>query len=566
MNRSTESTSSELGQQAATAVLGANPFVRLDPTEIMSATGKLLGLAMFSARVRDEVLPRLSHELANVGRGDSELIPERGDRRFGDTTWTENGLFRRWMQAYLLIEEALRELPDAVGLSASDRDKARFTTTILAEALAPTNFLLGNPTALKRALETGGKSLFKGAANLIDDIRNNGGMPSQVDRSAFLIGENLATTPGAVVFRSEVLELIQYQPVTKEVRKRPLVVIPPQINKFYVLDLAPGRSMVEYLVSQGQQVFVVSWRNPGPGQSDWDLTRYVLEAEEALRVAKRIARCDRVNVLGACAGGITTATLLAHLAATNRSLVESATFLVTVLDTDEPTAASLFASERAIRTAIRRSRRRGILSGRELARAFAWLRPNDLVWNYWVNNYLMGNPPPAFDVLAWNADSTNLPAALHADFLGIFGTNALTHDDVLEIDGAPIVLSTVDVDNYVVGALTDHITPWQACYRTPFLLNGDSRFVLSSSGHIQALVNPPDNPKARYHVNPSLPENADAWLADAETREGSWWEDWVEWLAKRAGDLRRAPRQPGSKTYPGLDPAPGTYVHEPAVR
>lgn len=556
-------TISEVGQVAASAVLGANPFVRLDPTEILAATGRLVGRALFSRRVRTDVARDLGGELTRVARGVSELSPDRSDRRFTDATWTENPVYRRWMQAYLLAERVLQELPDEVGMQGQDRDRARFVTTMLAAALAPTNLLTGNPAALKQALETKGRSLVAGLRNFLDDLVANGGMPSQVDTTPFRLGSNVAASAGSVVYRSYVLELIQYAPSTAAVRRRPLVIIPPQINKFYVLDLAPGRSMIEYLVANGQQVFMLSWRNPGPEHADWDLARYVLEAEEAIAVAQRIARADRVNLLGACAGGITTAALLGHLAATGRDLVEAVTLLVTVLDTEVPNAASLFASDRAIRTAIRRSRRHGVLRGGDLARAFAWLRPTDLVWNYWVNNYLLGNKPPAFDVLAWNADSTNLPAGLHADFLAIFATNAFVHADSLDIDETPIDLAKVGFDAYVVGAMTDHITPWRACYRTPFLLGGNAEFVLSSSGHIQALVNPPDNPKARFYVNPDLPEDPDRWLAQAEIRNGSWWEHWLGWLNDRSGDGRRPPRRAGSAAYPALEPAPGSYVRQP---
>jgi polyhydroxyalkanoate synthase subunit PhaC len=551
-------TVNEVGQAAASAVLGANPFVRLDRTEILAATANLVGRVLFRGGLRRDI----AGELVRIARGVSDVSPDRGDRRFTDTTWTENPACKRWMQAYLLAERALKRLPDDVGMEGRDADKARFITTMVAEAVAPTNVLAGNPAALKRALETGGLSLVAGLRSFLNDVRTNGGMPSQVDSTPFRLGETLAVTPGSVVYRSDVLELIQYAPATADVRQRPLVVLPPQINKFYVLDLAPGRSMIEYIVAHGQQVFVVSWRNPGREHADWDLTRYVLEAEQAIEAAQRITGADRVNLLGACAGGITTAALLGHLTATGRDLIESVTLLVTVLDTDAPSAASLFASDRAVAAAIRRSRRRGVLEGRDLARAFAWLRPNDLVWNYWVNNYLMGNKPPAFDVLAWNADSTNLPAELHADFLTIFATNALAHPDMLKIDETPIDLAKVGVDSYVVGALTDHITPWKACYRTPFLLGGNAEFVLSSSGHIQALVNPPGNPKARYHVNPALPDDPDRWLAAAETRTGSWWEHWLGWLAERSGDERQAPGTVGSAAYPTLESAPGSYVRQ----
>jgi polyhydroxyalkanoate synthase subunit PhaC len=556
----TDALQTEVGDRAVDAVLGANPFVRADPTETLAATSKVAARAL----TRPRFVLRKVRELAGEGRailiGDGES-PARGDRRFADPSWQTSFFYRRWMRAYLVLERELKRLPDEVPVDERDAGRARFALSVLADTLSPTNLLVGNPTALRRARETRGRSLVAGARNFVHDLRNNRGMPSMVDTEPFRLGETIAVSPGAVVHRTEVLELIQYQPTTPQVLRRPLVVIPPQINKYYILDLAPGRSLIEYAVSRGQQVFVISWRNPGAEQRDWDLARYVDEAEHALAVARRITRAASVSLLGACAGGITTAAMLARLAERGDARVDSVTFLVTVLDTEAPSVLTLLGSDRAVARAIRRSRRRGLLEGQELARTFAWLRPNDLVWSYWVNNYLLGNDPPAFDVLAWNADSTNLPAGLHVDFMRIFSANALAHPGVIEIGGIPIDLQKVTLDSYVVGALTDHITPWKACYRTPMLLGGESQFVLSSSGHIQALVNPPGNPKARFLTNSRLPEDPEEWLAGAAEQQGTWWDHWLDWLAVRSGDQRRAPRRLGSASYPPLDPAPGLYVH-----
>jgi polyhydroxyalkanoate synthase subunit PhaC len=548
----------EVGDRAVDAVVGANPFVRVDPTATLAATGKVAARML----VRPGLLWRKARTLAGESRailtGDCEV---RADRRFSDPAWQTSFFYRRWLRAYLALESELKSLPDEVPMDEPDADRARFLLSFVADAVAPTNALLGNPAALKRARETRGRSLVAGARNLVGDLRYNGGMPSMVDGEPFRPGETTALSPGAVVYRSDVLELIQYQPTTPRVQRHPLVVVPPQINKYYILDLAPGRSLIEHAVSRGQQVFVISWRNPGVEQREWDLARYVDETERALAVARRIARAPSVNVVAACSGGITTAAMLADVAARGRGRVGSVTFLVTVLDTDAPSLLKTFGTDQAIARAIRRSRRRQLLEGKELARTFAWLRPNDLVWNYWVNNYLLGNDPPAFDVLAWNADSTNLPAGLHVDFLRLLAANGLARAGTYELDGVPIDLRQVATDSYVLGALTDHITPWKACYRTPFLLGGESQFVLSSSGHIQALVNPPGNPKARFLTNTALPEDADEWLAGATEQQGTWWDHWLDWLAARAGDERRAPRRLGSQSSPPLDPAPGLYVH-----
>jgi poly[(R)-3-hydroxyalkanoate] polymerase subunit PhaC len=551
--------SRNVGDRAVDAVLGANPFVRVDPTETLTSTGKVAARALG----RPGFLWRKARALAGESRailagnsGDS--VP--ADRRFADPSWQTNPVYRRWLQMYLVLERELKGLPDTVPVEDGEADRARFLLSMLADAVAPTNFLVGNPAALRRARETRGRSLVAGARNFLDDLRHNGGMPSMVDAEPFRLGETTAVTPGAVVHRTDVLELIQYRPATPRVRRCPLVVVPPQINKYYILDLAPGRSLVEHAVARGQQVFMISWRNPGPEHREWDLTRYVEETEQAFAVARRITRAQTANVLGACSGGITAAAALAQLAEGPGARAGSVTFLVTVLDTETPTALTMFGTDEAVARAIRRSRRHGLLEGRELARAFAWLRPNDLVWSYWVNNYLLGNDPPAFDVLAWNVDSTNLPAALHVDFLRILAANALARPNTLELGGAPIDLRKIGVDAYVVGARTDHITPWKACYRTPFLLGGKSQFVLSSSGHIQALVNPPGNLRSRFLVNRALPEDPDDWLAAAGERKGTWWNHWLDWLAKRSGDERRAPRRLGSSAHPPLDPAPGLYV------
>jgi poly[(R)-3-hydroxyalkanoate] polymerase subunit PhaC len=546
---------------AVDAVLGANPFVHIDPTETLSATGKVAARALTKPTFLVRKARSLARESRSILTGETDS-PAPADRRFADPSWQTNFFYRRLLQAYLVVERELKNLPDELTGDEQKADRARFLLSFLADAVAPTNVLLGNPAALKRARETRGRSLIAGARNFVGDFRHNGHMPSMVDTEPFTVGQTTAASLGAVVHRTDVLELIQYQPTTSRVLRHPLVVVPPQINKYYILDLAPGRSLIEHAVSQGQQVFAISWRNPGAEQREWDLLRYVDETERALAVARRITRAPSVNVLGACSGGITTAAMLAHLAGRGDARVGSVTFLVTVLDMETPTTLTMFATDQAVAKAIKRSRRRGLLEGSELARAFAWLRPNDLVWSYWVNNYLLGNDPPAFDVLAWNADSTNLPAGLHVDFLRMFAANALARPNSFQLGDVPIDLEKVTLDAYVVGALTDHITPWKACYRTPFLLGGTSQFVLSSSGHIQALVNPPGNPKSRFLTNAKLPEDPDVWLEQATEHEGTWWDHWLAWLAERAGDERRAPRRLGTTANPTLGPAPGLYVHE----
>jgi len=391
-------------------------------------------------------------------------------------------------------------------------------------------------------------------------VRHNGGMPSQVDTRPFTVGGNIAVSPGRVVFRSEVLELIQYQPTTPTVRERPVMIVPPQVNKFYFLDLAPGRSFIEHAVAQGLQVFTISWRNPTPAQRDWSLDTYVAACLEAAEVTRDIAGTDDLNLIGFCAGGITQSLLLGHLAATGRDLVASSTLAVTTIDTEAKSSMNMFATRRSVESSIAQTRRKGMLPGRDLARVFAWVRPNDLVWNYWVSNYLLGEDPPAFDVLAWNSDTTNLPAALHAEFVHLFLDNALLEPGKISVLGTPVDLSKVVSDLYVVGATTDHLVPWQAAYVATQVYGGKSRYVLSNSGHIQALINPPGNPKASFLTSDESPTGAEVWLKGATRYTGSWWTDWAEWTIERSGAEREAPTRLGNDRYPPSDPAPGRNV------
>jgi class II poly(R)-hydroxyalkanoic acid synthase len=387
-------------------------------------------------------------------------------------------------------------------------------------------------------------------------------LPAMVDTSAFEVGEDLALTPGSVVLRTPVFELLQYDPQTPQVRERPLLVVPPMINKFYITDLAPGRSMVEHLVGQGQQVLAMSWRNPDERHADWGLDTYAGAVLEALDAARRITGADTAHVLGLCAGGITASCALAHLAHEGRLHDEVAglTLGVTVLDNAQMGTAGSLVDEGTAQLALADSARRGYLDGRALAGVFAWLRPNDLVWNYWVNNYLLGKDPPPFDVLYWNADTTNLPAALHRDFLDIALHNRLVHPDDATVLGTPVDLARIDLDTYAVAGISDHITPWANCYRSARLLGRPARFVLSTSGHIAALVNPPGNPKARFQIADELPADPEAWLGAARTHQGSWWQDWSDWLGERSGPQRDAPGAPGGEGLRPLGPAPGEYV------
>ena len=516
--------------------------------------------AMFKSGQLTREARGLALELAMVLVGRSDVEPARGDWRFKDPAWRDNPAYRRLAQAYLATTAALERIPASERLEWRTAERARMAVSLVTAAVAPTNSLPGNPAALKRTFETSGMNLVRGSRNFVHDIRHNGGMPSQVDKRPFRVGENLAVTPGRVVHRDDVCEVIQYQPSTPEVRTRPILMVPPQINRYYFMDLAPKRSFVEHAVARGLQFFTISWRNPTAEQSDWDLDTYVSACLRAVDVATEISGSDEVATLGLCAGGITLSTMLSTMAAQSDDRVTAAGFGVTLLDFDVPAPLGMLNSKRLLRAARKESSKKGVLEGESLAKVFAWLRPNDLVWNYWVNNYLMGNDPPSFDILAWNSDSTRMTGALHAQFLEVFERNVLCTPGALTVLGEPVDLSRITCDTYVTGALTDHLTPWQGCYRTTQLVGGDSTFVLSSSGHIASLVNPPGNPKARMFVGPDPGPDPEVWRAEATELAGTWWDHWADWMTERAGPEKRAPTKLGSRKHKAGDAAPGQYV------
>jgi len=543
------------------SIRGANPFVGMTRGQFAAAGARFAAQLARRPMVLGSEGVALATKQYRVLTGASELRPDPKDRRFADPAWG-HPVWRRVLQSYLATRDSVLAAPDEVDLDDKSAARARFVLMQLTEALAPTNSLLTNPAAIKKAASTKGRSLMAGGRHLAHDVRHNGGLPSQVDTRPFVIGATIAVTPGSVVYTSEVFELIQYRPSTRRVAERPLLVVPPQINRYYFLDLAPSRSFVEHAVAQGLQVFMMSWRNPGPEHRHWGLDTYVQACLEAVEAANEITRSERCNVIGFCAGGLTVACLLGHLGAIGSEAVGAAALAVAGIDTEARSAINLFASRRSVASSIARSRRKGLLDGRSLSRTFAWVRPNDLVWNYWVNNYLMGENPPAFDVLAWNSDATNLPAALHADFLQLVLTNGFLHPGSFAALGSPVDLGIVKNDLYVVGAITDHLVPWESTYMATQTFGGEVRYVLSNSGHIQALVNPPGNPKASFLVGLDNPPDPEEWRAQAEMRKGSWWTDWAEWMAPRSGEQRAAPRKLGSRTHPPQVPAPGRYVHQ----
>jgi polyhydroxyalkanoate synthase len=509
-------------------------------------------------RLRDLVV-----ELGSIGVGTSAIAPAPRDRRFSDPAWIENPLLRRVVQAYVAGEQTAKQLLADAGLGWRDEQRVGLLVENLVEALSPSNLPLVNPASAKAAVDSGGMNFLRGGLALLGDLISRPRIPQMVDAAAFGVGRNLAVTPGAVVLRTDVLELIQYCPQTEQVRRAPLLIAPPTINKYYVLDLAPGRSLVEYLVQNGQQVFAISWRNPDARHASWGIDAYVHALLDALDAVERICRTDRTVVFGFCSGGILAGLAAAYLAATGQQgRLAGLGMGVTVLDFDKAGVPAALTDSRLAAAAKATSRRRGYLDGRALAEVFAWLRPGDLVWHYWVNNYLLGRKPPAFDILFWNADTTRMSATLHADFVDLAISNQLATSRAMMVCGVPIDLSQLTVGSYFVAGVADHITPWQSCYRTARLFGSGSRFILSTSGHIAALVNPPGNPKASYLVNPESPADPQTWLDGAETRAGSWWTDVDAWLLGRCGPDKRAPTTLGDSELAPLVDAPGTYVFD----
>jgi polyhydroxyalkanoate synthase len=499
------------------------------------------------------------------GKRPSVAEPEPGDRRFTDAAWQENAYYDYLKQSYLLASRFVTDLVEAAELAPEAKARARFAARQWMDALCPANFAATNPEALQHALATGGESLARGLANLLDDAAK--GRISQTDEEAFEVGRNVATSKGHVVFENELIQLIQYKPAGDQVAERPLVMVPPCINKFYILDLQPENSLVAHAAAAGHMVFMVSWRNVGAelGHLTWDdyVEKGVLTA---LRVAKEIANSDRVNALGFCVGGTLLGAALAVLAARKEEPVASATFLTAMLDFSEAgplgvyiDAASVAAREAAIGAG-------GLLGGRELAEVFSSLRANDLVWPYVVKNYLMGRRPEAFDLLYWNADGTNLPGPMFCYYLrNTYLENKLCVPGALTNCGVPVDLGAVKIPVFVYSSREDHIVPWRSAYRSLAHLGGDKTFVLGASGHIAGVVNPPAKKRRSYWAGApagGYPVDPDHWLATAREHPGSWWPAWSDWLGRHAGGARKAPVQPGSVKYQPIERAPGRYVKQ----
>lgn len=550
-----------VAEQAVEGILGPNPFFGLRMEDVLNSFQTVGREMMHQPQLAMEEQARLMRELMWIMSGQSDLAPEKGDKRFADDSFQQYPFYRSMMQGYLAWGNAVQRLVDHSTLTGDTKERARFAMQILIDALAPTNTLAGNPAALKKTVETHGQNLIAGFQNFIGDLNENGGMPSQVNKRAFKVGENLALSPGSVVFKNPVLELIQYNPSTEKVHARPHLIVPPEINKFYLFDLSPGKSIVEYLTSSQFQVFIVSWRNPSAEHRDWGMDKYVSALLEAIKAIRDITGSPDLIIHAACSGAMTAAALAGYLAATGDKSIAAMTLMVAVLGLSEG-ALGLFNTSEMSQTAKRASSEKGVLDGMEMNRVFAWLRPNDLIWSYWVNNYLMGNEPPTFDILYWSNDSTRLPAKFHGELIDYFAENLFVKPGALKILGKPIDLSKVTFDKMFIAGTTDHITPWKGVYDAARAFGGENEFILSSSGHIQSLLNPPTNKRAKYFTNPDLAGLADDWLKGATAYDTTWWGLWRDRLLARSGELIDAPSKPGSDNYPPIAKSPGSYVLE----
>ena len=480
------------------------------------------------------------------------------DRRFADAAWSSNAAFFALRGFYLA---ACQWGEDVLAVGSDDpvvEAKAALAGQLLADALAPTNFLFTNPSVLRRASETGGWSLVKGATNFLGDVVSNGGKPRQVDASSFEVGQNLAATPGKVVFRNDLIELIQYAPQTESVHAVPLLAIPPWINKYYVMDLAPGRSFLEWAVNHERTVFAISYRNGDASMNGLTMDDYLSRGPcAALDVITEITGSSTVDLVGLCIGGAVTAMTAAYLAQSEPDRVGTVTLLNTLLDYREPGALGVFTDEASVARLEKQMARSGFLDGEKMAGTFDVLRPNQLIFNYVVSNWLLGETPPAFDILVWNADTTRIPATLHSSYLRSLYVDNLLARGQLELGGCRLNLGDITNDAYVVGAVNDHIVPWTASYEATQLLGGEVRYVLSSGGHIAGIVNPP-GPKAWFEAAAENPAAAADWRLAAEQHPGTWWADWDQWAAQRAGPMVAPPER--SVEHPPLCDAPGEYI------
>lgn len=489
------------------------------------------------------------------------LEPEPGDRRFKHPLWSTSPLHRMLLHVYLGWQRTLGEWVKTQRFTHEDEQRVQFLLDQLVAALAPSNLPL-NPAALKRAETTEGASVVNGLKQWVDDVVHHRAMPRQIRPNAFQVGVNLAVTPGAVVYRHPLFELIQYANTTATVHRKPLLMVPPQINKFYIFDLRPENSLFRFLVEQGFQVFCLSWRNPTAAMRDNGLESYVQATLQAIEIVRSITRSASIGLISACAGGLTALAAMGLSATRRENAVSHHTLLVTAPLTGNGSVLERFASRETLLAGLEWSEQRGTMEGGDLARLFAWLRPNELVWNYWVNNYLMGRSPPSLDVLYWDNDSTRLPAALQRDFIDMVDRRVFEKPGALMLNGIAIDFRKLRVDGYYLGGREDYLMPWRGVYRAARSFGDRSTFVLSPSGHVQSILRPPCLGHTEYYTCSEMPPDPQQWLDSAERHDGTWWAHWTAWLAEHSGSRVKTPRALGSAAYAPLAAAPGEYVLE----
>ncbi len=548
----------------------SGPLGRSDVVGVQASIARTwLGLANHPAETANALFSWGLNTMASLSRtsavaaGQTPEPARAADKRFADPAWSANPAYFSLREQYENLRTVVDALFDAAGLAPSADRKSRFLAQIAVEAAAPTNSVLTNPVASRKAVETGGRSLVRGAENFLDDLAHNNGQPRQFDADAFQLGQDLAITPGKVVYRNDLMELLQYTPTTDTVYEIPLLFSPPWINKYYIMDLAPDRSLVQWAVDHGHTVFVISYRNPDQSMRNVRLDDYLIHGPRAaMDVVSDITGSEKVNLLGLCLGGTLTMSLLAFLDATGDDRINSATFLNTLIDFTDPGILGATTDPVTVTKLETVMQETGFLPALNMSRTFDLLRPNDLVFNYVVRNWLMGEDPPAFDILTWNADSTRMPAAMHSFYLRSCYLNNRLAQGTMELAGQPLDLNTVDQDLYFLAAEADHIAPWRSSYAGARLPKGNVRFVLSNAGHIAGIVNPP-SPKSKHWArdDDDMPESADEWRAGAVLHEGTWWQDWATWIGERAG-ARRTPPALGSQAHPAQGDAPGSYVFE----
>jgi polyhydroxyalkanoate synthase len=556
----------DIPDHIAENVAGQNIVVDLRISQLLDTAAKLFERAVGQPSAIAEESAYLAQELQKVVNGQSSWAPPRHDKRFNDPAWTENTFYKNLLQGYMAWSQSLQNFALKAGLEPKETGRARFLLSQISEALAPTNFLMSNPAALKAAIDSGGKTLLDGYQNFLKDAAERRPIPSQVDFRSFKVGENLAVTPGDVVMRHEMFELIQYAPQTEQVWQRPILFVPSIINKYYAFDLAQGRSLFEYLVKTGFTLFSMVFRNPKPEHDHWGMEAYIEATDAAFRAVREISGVEDPHTIAVCGAAPVVVSLAGYYAARSQRNIGSMTLFVAPLDTsgmaDTPGLGD-FVDPKLNEVVRRWPNTKDRVSADELTLLFAMLRPNDLIWNYWVNNYLMGKQPAAFDVLYWNADGTGMTAQFNRDFRKFVEENPLTRSGSMSVKGTPIAdISKFDFDSYVIGAASDHICPWPTVYRSAQMLGERCQFVLGGSGHIQTIVCPPGNPKASYFTNPDNTAPPEEWLRKAYKTEGTWWGHFSAWCGERSGPLVPAPSSPGSARHASLGKAPGTYVFE----